>query len=228
MDVGMYQAVRGFHQQRQRFETIANNLANAGTVGFKKDVFSIDEGHRERTRVDLSPGGTRHTNNPLDLALEGEGFFEVETAFGRRFTRNGNFSLNAQGVLVNQNGDPVLGERGRITLEGDDIRIDASGEVVVNGESVDRLSVVAFDNVDALRKEGLNRYTYNEEQGQILRAPEEVRVQQGYLEQSNVIVVEEMVRMVEALRAYESFQKVLQSLDEANLKSINEVGKLQA
>ena len=226
MDVGIYQAIRGSLIQGRRFDIITNNLANVGTTGFKKDVLTFDQALQEYVRTDLRQGNVRLTGNSLDIALEGDGFFKIKTFHGIRYTRNGNFCLNANGLLVTQNGDPVLGENGTILMEEDDIAIDTQGRITVDETVVDTLSVARFVRPERLQKEGLSYCIYNGDEKEIVR-PEDVLVRQGYLEESNVMVVDEMSRMIETLRTYESYQKVIQIFDETSHKAINEVGRLQ-
>ncbi|MCK4485331.1 MAG: flagellar hook-basal body protein, partial [Desulfobacterales bacterium] len=226
LDVGIYQAIRGSLIQGRRFDIITNNLANVGTTGFKKDVLTFDQALQEYVRTDLRQGNVRLTGNSLDIALEGDGFFKIKTPHGIRYTRNGNFCLNANGLLVTQNGDPVLGENGTILMEGDDIAIDTQGRITVDETVVDTLSVARFVRPERLQKEGLSYCIYNGDEKEIVR-PEDVLVRQGYLEESNVMVVDEMSRMIETLRTYESYQKVIQIFDETSHKAINEVGRLQ-
>lgn len=226
MDIGIYYATWGCQAQGRRFDIIANNLANVNTTGFKKDVVRFDEALQEAVATDLRQGDTKQTGNPLDLALEGDGFFEVKTQGGTRYTRSGNFSLNADGFLVTQGGDPVMGANGPIPINGNDVEIDTEGQVTVDGAVVDTLSVVTFAQPGGLRKEGFSSFA-NDLNQRPNKDPEEIVVKQGCLEESNVVVVEEMTRMIEALRSYESYQKVLQTFDETTHKSVNEVGRVQ-
>ena len=107
---GVQEAMRGCLVQQTRLETVANNLANATTTGFKKDSLYFDEMLRAKTKTNLTQGNMRQTGNPLDLAISGDGFFKVETPYGIRYTRNGKFLVNAEGVLVTSEGDPVMGD----------------------------------------------------------------------------------------------------------------------
>jgi flagellar basal-body rod protein FlgG len=225
MDPAIYDAIRGCLIQQATFDMVANNLANTGTTGFKKDFLFLDEAQEVNAKSIMAQGNIRHTGNPLNLALAGEGFFKVDTPNGIRYTRNGSFYLNAQGGLITSNGDPVLGTGGPVSIEGTDITIDTTGRIEVDGTEVDTLAIVSFEQPENLQKEGDSYYVYvgdaNEEP-----QPTETSVQQGYLEESNVMVTEEMIRMVEALRNFESYVKVLQTFDEVNAEVINEVGKL--
>lgn len=233
MDIGIYQAIRGSLIQGRRFDIISNNLANVNTTGFKKDTLTFDRTVQEYVTTDLGQGHLRPTDNPLDIALEGDGFFRIKTPRGIRYTRNGSFCLNADGVLVTRDGDPVLGEKGAIVIGEGYIAIDTQGRIKVKVDAkdedekvVDTLSVVRFVRPEGLQKEGLSNCIYNGDQNEIVKA-ENVLVKQGHLEGSNVIVVEEMTKMIEALRTYESYQKVIQTFDETSYKAINEVGRVQ-
>jgi flagellar basal-body rod protein FlgG len=211
--------------QIHRLETIANNLANADTAGFKKDVLSFDHLLNTHQEANMEQGNIRHTDNALDLALSGKGFFKVSTPGGFRYTRNGKFYVNAEGQLSTTAGDPVMGEGGPITIEGTDVAVDDSGRISVDGEEVDTLAVVSFASPDLLEKQGDSYYLYNGDDGEGPR-PQETFVKQGYVEQSNVVVTQEMINMIETLRHFESYQKVLQTFDETDAKVINDVGKL--
>ena len=223
---GPYQAVIGCRFQELRLDTISNNLANASSTGFKKDIITFDQALQAHQTTDLTQGPLRGTGNPLDLALEGDGFFKVRTPRGTRYTRGGNFVLDAAGLLKTQNGDPVLGQGGPITISGNEISIDAKGQISVDGTQVDTLSIASFDKPELLQKEGSSYYIYIGDEGDALE-PEQTSVEQGYLEGSNVVVAQEMIRMVEALRTFESYQKVLQTFDEADAKLVNEVGRFR-
>jgi len=224
LESGIYNAVRGCRTQGLRFDMIANNLANVGTTGFKKDVVYFDQALRMRVTTNLSQGNMRRTGNPLDVALEGEGFFKVQTPAGIRYTANGRFQLNAEGLLVTANGDPVLGSSGPISIQGKDITIDDSGRIEVDESALDRLSIASFQRPERLQKEGSSYYIYNGDEEEISE-PAQTSVRQGYVEESNVAVTEEMIRMVEALRHFESYQKVLQTFNETDARVVNEVGK---
>jgi len=217
--------VHGALFQERKLEIISNHLANADTNGFKADILTFDQILKDNLTTDFRPGDIVSTANPLDLALTDEGFFTVQTPYGVRYTRDGNFSLDSQGTLVTQSGDTVLGDGGPIVIDGTDIAVGPDGEMRVDGESVGRLKIVTFKSLQNLRKEGASLYAYN---GPISdeTLPQTVSVQQRALERSNVSTVVEMTKMIETMRNYESFQKVIQSLDETNAKAVNEVGKL--
>lgn len=134
----MTRPVQGGLRQERKLEVTSNHLANVDTAGFKKDVVSFDRLFKAKLNTDLTQAGVKHTGNPLDLALVDEGFFKVETGSGVRYTRNGIFSLNSDNILVDQNGDPVLGQNGPITIVAGTVEINAAGEVRGDGLILDQ------------------------------------------------------------------------------------------
>lgn len=177
------------------------------------------------TRTDFSQGSLHETGNPLDLSIMGEGFFKVRTENGDFLTRNGNFRRTADGILVNGDGYPVLGGGGEITLPQGEVVVGPSGVISVDGNEVATLDVVAMDTPDSLDKLGNNLYRLREgSQATEVPAPD-FTVEQGYLEASNINVVEEMVNMIETQRAYEAYGKVIKATDETDEKVITRVGR---
>ena len=225
---GIYKLVDGLLVQKIRFDTISNNVANISTNAFKKDIISFHRilSMKNSSTTDFSPGPIRHTGNELDVALESPGFFKIQTPRGIRYTRDGAFRLDVDRTLVTHNGDPVLGQNGPITINGGNVTIEPDGRVVVENEPVDTISVVDFRNLDLVRKEGSSYYVFQGEEGDIFAA-ENINVQNGYIEQSNVNPTGEMVKMVMSLRLFESAQKAIQFMDEITSKMVNEVGPLQ-
>ena len=224
----MYKLIDGSLAQKLRFDTISNNLANINTNAFKKDIISFREAlsMQNSSTIDFSPGPVRYTGNELDMALETPGFFKVQTPKGTRYTRDGSFTLNAEKVLVTQNGDPVLGKTGPIVINGTNVTVEPDGTVVAANEPVDTLVVVDFREPRLLSKEGSSYYAFKGEENGIV-VPERINVQNGYIERSNVNPTAEMVKMVESLRVYESAQKAIQCMDEMNDKMVNQVGRLE-
>jgi flagellar basal-body rod protein FlgF len=229
------------HQER-RISTLANNLSNSQTVGYKKDVpvfhsifYHEQEQLRnqkmETTRTDFSQGELLRTGNDLDLALVGEGFFRIDTPLGIRYSRAGNFRLDQQGRLVTAGGFPVLGEGGEIALDGKKkITVEADGTIRIQGvepgstaEPAGKPALVRFKDPSLLKKEGHALFRLDEPQPEL--GVEGLEVQQGYLETANVNAVEEMTKMMEAFRTYETCLKVIQANDEMNGKAVNEVGR---
>lgn len=168
-------------------------------------------------------GPLQWTDNDLDLALVGAGFFVVETDGGVRLTRDGRFTLSQDGTLVTRSGWPVLGEDGPIRIAGRDVVVDESGRVHVDGQVVGTLQVVDVDDVQSLMKQGEGLWVLTDEAG--LPQPAAARVMAGYVEQANVSAVQSMVELISAFRSYESSQKVIQAYDETLGKVVNELGR---
>lgn len=225
---GIYNLIDGSMTQKVRFETIANNMANSNTNGFKKDVMSFYEalGMQSISNTDFSQGPLKYTGNELDVALGSKGFFKIETPNGLRYTRDGAFSINADRILVTGNGDTVLGESGPITIESGEVYIGRDGQVAVNNESVDKILVVDFDEPQLLRKEGGSYYSYQGENNGISTAPD-AEIQHKYLENSNVNPTQEVIKMIETYRAFESVEKAIQSIDALTGKMVNDYGSVQ-
>ncbi|MEK7870795.1 MAG: flagellar basal-body rod protein FlgF [Nitrospirota bacterium] len=243
MNRGIYPLLSGGIAQEMKLEMISNNLSNINTIGYKKDkaifksylpsyndpyaeqgsFFGKDKAFVEydRSVIDLSGGPIKNTGNKLDLAIDGDGFFAIEKAGSTRYTRNGNFSLDDQRRIITQDGDPVLGEGGAIQLPEGEITVDENGTVYAGNEEAGRLRIVIFANQDSLVKEGESLLSVGSEQ-----PSENFSIVQGALEQSNVNTIEEMASMIEVLRGYESYQKVIQTIDEMNSRSVTEIGRV--
>jgi len=192
----------------------------------------------------FTQGSLKQTENPFDLALEGEGFLTVLLPDGERYTRNGSFLLNDQGFLVTKRGEFVMGENGPIKIKKNNFVIDQDGVVYQNStfagderrlvsleenewenlERVDRLKIVDFNRPRYLKKMGDSFWRDTEDSGpaQIAAGEGRPKVRQGFLESSNVNVVTEMVQMIEVQRTYEANQKMIQTQDSLLGRLINE------
>ncbi len=244
---GLYISSSSMITNGERLNIISNNLANVNSSGYKLDegvlrsfpeVFiSRVEGRRttelgkigtgvvlEESFTDFKQGALLHTEVPLDLALEGRGFFVIQTPNGLRYTRDGNFTLNTSGQVVTQQGYPVMGERGPLqTIEGRDISVARDGRLFLGDIRGDRLLVVDFPDYNSLEKIGDNLY-----QNQLEGEPVvDYTIRQGFLENSNVNVVREMVKMIQVNRYYEANQKVISMMDSTLDKAINSVGNVR-
>jgi flagellar basal-body rod protein FlgG len=222
---GIQNVLDGALLQKLRFDNIANNLANISTNAFKKDIISFNQtlSMQYLSKTDFSPGPVIYTGNKLDVALASQGFFKIQTSGGIRYTRDGSFSLNAEGFLVTKNGDQVLGRNGPIKINGSKISIGSDGQVSVDNGTVDRIIVVDSNQPDFLKKQGDSYYIYQGEDEGIFEA-ENFDIKQSYLEKSNVNPTEEMIKMIETFRAYESAQKAIQCMDEMTNKMVNDAG----
>ncbi len=167
--------------------------------------------------TDFEQGSFRATDNDSDIALSGKGFFALQTPDGIKYTRNGNFMVGKEGILESKDGYPVLGEKGIINVGQKKFRVNEDGIVTLQKDAsvVDRIKVVRFDNERYLKKVGNSFYTANTISGpaHIAEGKERPKFMQGYMETSNVNVVNEMVQMIEVNRAYEANQKTIQSED---------------
>ena len=257
MSQGLYPIVAGSLAQEHRLAVLTHNLANAATIGFKADVprFEVTfpppptslpenpaateripspapllagEGYVSFTGVtaDLSPGALRSTGNPLDLALGGRGWFSVQTPRGTMYTRKGTFTLDSQGQLVTQEGWPVIGTRGPIAIEGKDVTVDPRGTVTVDGQEVDQLKIVAPPDADAFQKADSSLFALQPGKAP-LESVTDAEVKQGFLELSNVNVIQGMTALIDVMRTYEAYQKVQQTFGETTARGVNDVGRLK-
>jgi flagellar basal-body rod protein FlgG len=238
MNSGMYAALTGNLSALRRLEVVSNNLANASTPGFKGDQIQFESVlanvknptqepvfSSERFSTDFSAGGLQKSDNPLDLALDGEGFFVVNTPQGTAYTRQGNFHRGAGGKLVNADGYEVQGKNGGpIGIAGGHVDIGGDGVVKVDGAAAGTLARVDFPKPYALTKAGGGLFLPADPQVPVTPASAEVK--QGYLEGSNVQVIVEMARMIEASRYFESCAKVVKTYDDMTAKAANELGRL--
>jgi flagellar basal-body rod protein FlgG len=249
-------AATGALAYEKQLQLLSNNLANVNTAGFKKDrgrfrEFELAETANNKalsvqmsqpqaseywmqysTYTDFSEGALRKTSSPFDLALSGNGFFCVQTPDGVMYTRRGDFTVSADEVLVTQEGFPVLGKGGEIQIKLSkapdakrEFSISEDGTVTVDGSEVDRLRIVDFTQSHALEKAGHNYYRALKPRS-LEELNEDFRVSQGFLELSNVNTISMMTEMIEVLRGYESYQKMMRSVDDMNAKLINDVGRL--
>ncbi len=228
MRLGHYAAVIGMRQQEKTMAVIANNLANVGTAGFKKENPHFSGYIYQTGYLSMEQGGVKSTEKPLDVALLGDGFFRVQTDDGILYTRGGDFSLNAQNTLVTKEGWPVLGQAGPIVLAGGEVRIDQNGQVFDREpgeqefEMVDTLDIVEFPP-DTIMEKARNGYL--QPRGGAQPGPfENTTIQQGALENPNFMVVEEMTRLIHTQRAFEAYTKAIQVLDQEDSQLISKLG----
>ncbi len=241
---GLYSAAAGMINQQTMLEVISNNLANLNTSGYKRDELRFsgmfnplpDPTGLANTLnldsvsavfvTDFSGGGLKPTDNPLDLALDGDGFFVIQHPDGVRYTRSGNFSLDSSGRLVTADGYPVLGTNGPILIRGGKVEIDDTGQVIVDGTAVAKLRLADFQKPYQLIKGGNNTFIDpGNSTGEIIAS---ASVKQGFLELSNANPIYEIVKIIETLRSYESYQKTIQLFNETLEKANNELGRVSA
>jgi flagellar basal-body rod protein FlgF len=227
-------------------DVIANNIANVSTPGFKRESVKFEEyissmrpaegetGPKSISFVqdtgvsrDLRPGTLLMTNAPFDVAVGGKGYFAVQTANGERYTRDGHFSLDTDGNLVDSNGNKVMGDGGPITLTPDDGTIHFAEDGTITGQTttgttnqLGKLRVVDFENDSTLQAEGNNLFSTD----QPAQTATDGRVQQGMLENSNVEPVVEMAKMIDVMRAYEATANLSQAQEDLMKSAIDKLG----
>jgi len=230
MSDAILDAYSGLDSRMKMIEIITNNLANSQTTGFKRDFGRILESQQALdvgSTIDTSSGDLISTGNDLDVAINGQGFFAIQTPSGVRYTRNGSFSLNESGDLVTKEGMKVLSTSGSpINVAGSNVTIQDGGIVTSDGNEVATLKIVTFKNYDLLQKEGSNRLRWNGPADGV-QDTDEPKVKGGSLERSNVNSMIEMVHLMAAYRDFESVQRTLKTLEtDMNGKLIQELGNL--
>jgi flagellar basal-body rod protein FlgG len=237
MHKGIYIALSGAVLKQRQVDIISQNLANADTLGYKKDILSFKDyliprdivslepdgrvmGDLSSSVIDFSSGNFIKTGNPFDVAIEGEGFISLE---GGRYTRRGDLKRDSEGYLTTYNGIKVIGKKGPIKLPERKTEISENGVVSCGGSEIDTLRVEHFGEAERLLRK--------EKDGGIFiasgRGTESNAIfKTGYVEKSNVEVVKEMVRLIESLREFEMFQKAIHFFDEATSKVNNDIGRL--
>jgi len=215
-------------------EVIANNLANINTAGFKKDkVFQEelskagnDMGDDVREITVFQQGPLKETGNPLDAAISGKGFFTIENRGEQFFTRDGHFYIDSTGFLRLKESGRVMGENGPIQVNQANARItiDKKGRVFVKGEEVDRLRITSFNEPYPLKKYG--NTLFKAETDAVGEPAQDFTISQGYVEESNVNPMEEMVNMLTVFRYFEADQRVLKTHDELLEKMANQIGRV--
>lgn len=251
MQRGLYIAGTGMMVQRRLMENVTNNITNVETTGYKKNYLvthSFDEVMLERINddrivgmgsyagpltfgtlvdqiyQDYTQGSLEETHLSTDVALAGDGFFVMDTPEGERYTRCGAFALTVDGYLCDTEGNYLLGVNGRINVGTDNFTVTGNGNVYVDGEYVNTIRVVRFEDNNSLRSQGGNLFYATED---AIDATGSVDVKQGFVENSNVSVAREMVDMITVYRAYETNQKILTMIDETLGKAVNEIGGLR-
>lgn len=230
-------------------DVIANNIANASTPGYKRESAKFEEyvarmpssedgaGPQAQSQQvsfvkdagitrDVSQGPLNQTGNPFDLAINGKGFFAVQTPQGLRYTRDGHFSLDAGGQIVNSSGYVLQGDGGAITITPDDgdIRIAPDGTVSGRTGQLAKVRLVDFADPAAMVKEGANLYST----GQTPVAPATPDIRQGALEGSNVQPVLEISRMIEVMRAYEATATLSKNQQDMRTDAVGKLGAMPA
>ena len=235
--LGLIEGTETMLAHEQRMNQIANNIANADTTGYKKENITFWEmlfnaadsrprvGKALKIIVDHQQGAAEETANPLDFAIQDKGFFKIQTPEGIRYTRNGNFTLNSQGQLSTMEGHLVMGGGGAIVLESDQVSVSQDGQISQNGQVVNQLNLVTFNDLSVLEKDQQNLFKAAGDNAQEVIV-DDPKIAQGFLETANVNIVKEMTEMIDLHRAYQTQQKAIQTIDEIDAQSVTKVGKL--
>ena len=206
----------------RELDAVSQNVANMGTTGYRAERLRTDFRtgmSAPEPMLDLADGSLDVTGKPLDLAIQGPGFFVVNVDGQPLLTRDGQFHLDASRQLVDPAGHPVLGQSGPITLAHDRVHVDAAGKIVDGNQVVDSLRIVAIGTPDALHEMGGGLYTYSGAEANWNGA-----IRQGALEHSNVDAGTEMVRLMELTRHAQSVQRAILAYDSAMQDGISHLG----
>jgi len=225
----------------RELDIASHNLANSSTTGFKRELLNVWEIKASKESADgpsqaanyvdvrsrdFGQGSIHETENDTDLAIQGPGFFKVQTPNGIRYTRSGSFQLSTDRQLVTKEGYQVMGKNGPIGLDARDQKfgIDEQGGVHMDGSLSDELIVVDFPNPQALLAEGQTYYVPGPEAGEEMEA-QNARVIQGSIEESNVDLVAESIALMDIQRRFEMYLKVVETFSANDRKVIEEVGQ---
>jgi flagellar basal-body rod protein FlgF len=223
MDNGLYSAAGAMRSGEKRLETIAHNLANVSTRGFKREMtfaHAVKSARGGELQVvsglspDASQGPLESTGNPLDLALDGRGWFAVEDGNGRSYTRDGSFKVDDRGTLVTEDGQPVAwkGARGVLRPTGAAVSVDARGTVRQGDAPIGELDVVDFADPSRLAPSGNGRFTAP---AGTQPTQSSASVRQGSVERSNVEAMDELVALVTVQRSFESAATAMRTIEQS-------------
>lgn len=239
---GKYAAISGAVARMHKLDNISEHLASARTPGYKKGTVTFAARLGEANsgmasnatnftgltahKIDFSPGYIEHSGNPLDVAINGEGFFQIQRPDGDlAYTRKGSFQLNGEGLLVDSNGYAVTGPNGEdIVLERSDIDILGDGSIWIADEQVAQIGVFLFGDTSLLQRAGQDLFVVVDDA--VPEIHSQPQLVQNSLEGSNVNLMEEMARMTSNLRAFEATQKALKTYSDMNAKA-TELGLVQ-
>jgi flagellar basal body rod protein FlgG len=223
MDTGLFHSAAAMRSGERRLEAITQNLANVSTRGYKRGTsfaHALSAAGSKEARIvsglapDLAQGTLETTGNPLDLALEGPGWFVVEGDRGRSYTRDGAFRVDDRGTLVTHDGRPVAwkGAPGTLRPVGEPVVVDAQGQVRQGQTAIGQLEIVDLDAPTKLQPAGSGRFQAAKEASEI---PAQAVVRQGSLESSNVEPMDELVALVTVQRGFESAVTLIRTIEQS-------------
>ncbi len=230
----VYVLASGGARALEQLDEVTSNIANINTNGFKKilvkemsqrlDENGADANHLfvfprfERSIIDTSQGALKETKNPFDIAIDGKGYFVIQKGETTYLTRDGHLFLNSEGYLIDNNGNYVLDTQDKpIQLSSnEDITVTPAGEIYQKNEPIAKLKIVDFSDIEAVGK------GYYKQKGEEQKP--RFQIKQGFLESSNVNVIEQMTEMINAQRRFEMYNNLIKSIDQINQKT-NDIGK---
>ena len=221
-------------QDQLKLQSINQNVSNMQTPGYKRQLLesigfdeqfaaelaTVDQQMQHATT--FQQGTFIESKRPNELSLAGDGYFEVQTDDGVFYTRRGDFHVNEQGELATATGARLLGKNGPLRVEDNAFTIDSNGMLLIDHHKVDQVNVVQFEHPDQLNNTGEGLYETEESP---FPASVSTRVLQGYLEQSNVKSIDEMMAMVKTSRHFEASQRVMRTADSLLSTAINQLGE---
>ena len=243
MDNSLYVGLSKQIVLQRQMDIIANNIANSDTAGFKVESLAVAEDpHAPAFTLggpapvkfvmpngvlrDFSQGALRKTDSPFDVAIDGQGFFKVNSPQGERYTRDGRFRMDEAGRLTTANGSAVLDDGGgeiSLSPEKGQVTISPDGTISQGTERIGKLGVYTFDNLSTLEKVGDN--LMQNISNQAATPATGARLRQGMLESSNVNPIVEITRMIEVSRAYESMAKMMDSQADLSTQAVQQLGR---
>jgi flagellar basal-body rod protein FlgF len=232
---------------QRSMDVIANNLANVSTNGYRREEMKFEE-YMQRSRPaegqkgtqttslvdeagiirDNSEGRVEATGNNFDLAINGKGYFAIQTAQGERYTRDGHFTLDGAGQVVTEQGDPVLSDGGPVTISTEDGDVHFADDGTISGDNgqLAKLRIVNFGNERALTKEGGSLYSASETPTDAEAGT--FKLAQGMLERSNVEPVVEITNMINLTRSYQAISNLISSQEDMKYKAVSKLGSFSS
>ena len=229
---GMYAAATAADAAEQNQFIVAHNLSPVNTTGYRRQMITFESllpqdvtdsagrfhgSSTSNMSIDFSPGKFQQTERSLDFVIDGDGFFELETANGPRYTRNGAFFVGEKNQLVTSNGTPVVGKNGPVRIPPnatpDQIHVTLQGRLMINGQPTDQIKIVAFEDNQKLEMDGNVTFKATDDAVEITKP--DALIRQGFQEQSNVSATHELIKLMTGVRHHEAAQRALRSMAES-------------
>jgi len=238
---GIYYSSSAMQYLDEKLDVVANNLANSETTGFKRSGIAFNqqlvaEQAKYRNQIDTDPlpqgtiktyientqGPIKQTSNPFNFALEGRGYFTLQTPNGVAWTRDGSFTMNEDGYLTTMDGNFVMGDYGPILIDGKKFTMSDHGDIIIDNIIINKLQIQDFSK-DSVVQKGSN-LLYPKGNTMLFTDPE-AKIRQGYLESSNISIVKEMISMISINRQYQANERAIRTNDEALQKAVSQIAR---